>query len=75
MQYLALFAALSGLASSVWIGLNRMIVIIELLVQIREQGKNNDIAIKALEIYDSDINRRVHSLENYLEKTTDFSTR
>lgn len=75
MEYLALTLALSGVASAFYVGAQRLVFITEMLVQIREQSRINGVAIEAMRIYDTDINNRLISLENYLEKTTEFKRR
>lgn len=75
MEYIALSSGLIALIGSFYAGAQKLVTITELLVQIREQGRINNVAIEALRIYDTDLNSRVNSIENYLEKTTDFTRR
>lgn len=75
MEYLAIVLAVSGIGSAFWIGGQRLVTITEMLVQIREQSRINGVAIEAMRIYDTDISNRLHSIENFLEKTTSFCRR
>lgn len=75
MEYIIIISGLSALFGSTWVAGNKLFVITEMLVVIREQGRINNIAIESLRTYDESINIRLSSVENYLEKTSDFQRR